>query len=193
MDRHGLACKEAISKLPRMPFPPRTKEALFDLNKVVERNRALETELTTGIHGAGLLREAAEREEEGLRRDREALRVLEENARSSEREYRKREKRVHPLLKDGGGHAAADDMPDDIDMVMGPTKTAEELAGIGADEEDEDLAPLLDQLKSHLESIQANTEQVEGVDEAMEGAFAALDGVLGRYATREQYESLEGR
>lgn len=46
------------------------------------------------------------------------------------------------------------------------------------DETDEDLAPLLSQFRSHLESIQANGSQLEGVGDAIASAQAALRTAL---------------
>lgn len=45
-------------------------------------------------------------------------------------------------------------------------------------EADEDLAPLLSQFRSHLESIQANGSQLEGVGDAIASAQAALRTAL---------------
>lgn len=46
------------------------------------------------------------------------------------------------------------------------------------DETDEDLASLLSQFRSHLESIQANGSQLEGVGDAIASAQAALRSAL---------------
>jgi hypothetical protein len=51
------------------------------------------------------------------------------------------------------------------------------------DNEDPDLAPILAQLTSHLESIQANSQQAEGVADAILSTRAALERVLPRDAS----------
>jgi CENP-Q, a CENPA-CAD centromere complex subunit len=51
------------------------------------------------------------------------------------------------------------------------------------DTEDPDLAPILAQLTSHLESIRANSQQVEGIADGIFGTRAALERVLPRDAS----------
>lgn len=85
-------------RLPRMPFPPKTKDAHFDLEKVLERNRVLEGELTPALHWVELLKGEVEKEEEALERDRVALAELEANAKVEERRRRKQGKKVGWVL-----------------------------------------------------------------------------------------------
>jgi hypothetical protein len=69
-----------------------------------------------------------------------------------------------------------------------PTRYSDDAEGIGFakgrnkqpvfDETDEDLAPLLSQFRSHLESIQANGNQLESVGDAIAGAQASLRAAL---------------
>jgi hypothetical protein len=58
------------------------------------------------------------------------------------------------------------------------------------DTPDDELAPLLEQLRRSLESMQGNHEQVAGINEAMGEAQAALDDVLFRHASARQYAAL---
>jgi hypothetical protein len=46
--------------------------------------------------------------------------------------------------------------------------------------EDAELAPILGQLTSHMESIYANGQQVRGIEDGISSARAALEGVLGQ-------------
>lgn len=77
------------------------------------------------------------------------------------------------------------DTPDDIGLRQAkPTST------MLLDEPDQDLAPVLEQLRRSLENLQGNHTQVEGIDEALRDAQTALDDVLYRHATTAQYAAL---
>jgi hypothetical protein len=55
---------------------------------------------------------------------------------------------------------------------------------------DDDLAPVLGQLRRSLENMQGNHAQVQGVDEAVKTAQAGLDNILFRHANAAQYAAL---
>jgi hypothetical protein len=55
---------------------------------------------------------------------------------------------------------------------------------------DDDLAPVLEQLRRSLENMQGNHAQVEGLDVEMGDAQAALDEILFRNASAAQYAGL---
>jgi hypothetical protein len=55
---------------------------------------------------------------------------------------------------------------------------------------DDDLAPVLEQLRRSLEGMQGNHAQVERLDEAIGDAQAALDDILFRNASTAQYAGL---
>lgn len=195
-------------QIPRIPFPPMkaagaaSAAEVFELEKVVERNRMLEAQLTPAIHAVKLLKEAVVKEEEVLEKEREGLEVLEQRAREAERRGRERGKRgLHPALKRfragneqcGSGSGHKKDGADEIRLVSAwerrPMVDGDEHVEMELDS-DEQLAPVWGQLRGHLESMQANLEQVEGLDEAMNGARVALDGVLRGRLGRERYEGL---
>lgn len=73
------------------------------------------------------------------------------------------------------------------DIALKPSTS---LDGAFAEEADDDLAVVLDQLQRSLESMQSNHTQVEGIDEAMLDARTALDEVLFRHASAQQYAAL---
>jgi hypothetical protein len=77
------------------------------------------------------------------------------------------------------------DGPDDIRL-----KRSEPVAFSLLDAPDDDLAPVLGQLRRSLESMQSNHTQVEGLDATMRDAQAALDDMLFRHAGAAQYASL---
>ncbi|KKY19175.1 hypothetical protein UCDDS831_g05590 [Diplodia seriata] len=190
-------------QIPRIPFPSMKGPAAdaFELEKVVERNRGLEMQLTPAVHAVKLLKDAVGKEEKVLEREMEELDMLERRAREAERRGKERGKRgLHPVLKRFragderiGGGGGREDSVDEIRMATtdrwrpetdGDEDVEAELEG------DEQLAPVLEQLRGHLESMHANLEQVEGLDEAMNGARVTLDGVLRAKLGEERYEEL---
>ena len=78
-----------------------------------------------------------------------------------------------------------DDGPDDIGLKRTAPRDTSML-----DAPDEELGPMLEQLRRSLETMQGNHEQVEGVDEAIQGAQVALDEVLFRHASAQEYDAL---
>lgn len=64
------------------------------------------------------------------------------------------------------------DSPDDIGLVA-RNSAVDSLF----DEEDEDLSPILVQLRRHLESIHANGMQVQGLPDTLTEASIALEGL----------------
>lgn len=188
-------------QLPRIPFPGSLHQRgagaeVFELEKVVERNRELEAQLTPAVHAVKLLREAVAREEGVLEGEREALDVLRARAREAERVGRERRKKgLHPALKKWKGRGGeVEDGVEDIRLAA-KKQAVWDVEGEVVDEEeemeaDEELAPVLEQLRGHLDSMRGNMEQVEGLDDAMTGARAALDGVLRKRVTDKQYEGL---
>ncbi|EOD44732.1 putative kinetochore protein [Neofusicoccum parvum UCRNP2] len=167
-------------QVPRIPFPPMRGggvglEGVFDLERVVERNRALEAELTPQVYAVKLLREAVAGEEEVLEAEREALEVLEERARGAERRARERERRgAHPVVKRwrmAARKREEEEMENGVEGIrLAAASAPSEVDEVVAEEDleaDEQLAPVLEQLQGHLDSMRANREQVEGLDEVM--------------------------
>jgi hypothetical protein len=83
------------------------------------------------------------------------------------------------------GVAINGDGPDDIGLKQSDPVDLSLL-----DAPDDDLAPVLEQLRRSLENMQGNHTQVEGLDEAMGNAQAALDDILFRNASAAQYAGL---
>ncbi|OMP85515.1 hypothetical protein BK809_0004186 [Diplodia seriata] len=192
-------------QIPRIPFPSMKGPAAdaFELEKVVERNRGLEMQLTPAVHAVKLLKDAVGKEEKVLEGEMEELDMLERRAREAERRGKERGKRgLHPVLKrfragderiGGGGGGGREDSVDEIRMATTDRRRPETDGDEDVEAElegDEQLAPVLEQLRGHLESMHANLEQVEGLDEAMNGARVTLDGVLRAKVGEERYEEL---
>lgn len=89
------------------------------------------------------------------------------------------------MLQDEDDGPTQDEGADDL-LLKQPEKVDMRLL----ETDDEELAPLLEQLRRSLENLQNNHAQVEDIDEAMKDAHAALDDVLFRHATTQQYAAL---
>ncbi|KAK3061712.1 hypothetical protein LTS18_005601, partial [Coniosporium uncinatum] len=196
-ERRRVEVEETVGRVVRrlekrvlgMGFPPLGKfgaprtggggSGCFSLEALVERMAGLEAQVTGNLHAVELLEEAVEREEAGLERERRAVGRLEGNGMQEERGWRERDKKAHPLLAtaltQGDGHVVDDAESIGLVTSMVPLDDALE------EEVDEELGPLLEQLKSHVESIQGNGIQVAGVADAIVGAQASLDGALARF------------
>jgi hypothetical protein len=84
---------------------------------------------------------------------------------------------THVLLKDTSENATNIDAAESIGLVAPKTLRLE------FDEDDVELAPLLSQLQSHLDSIKANTEPLADVDAEMLKTRAAMNAVLADQVT----------
>jgi hypothetical protein len=89
------------------------------------------------------------------------------------------------LLQDQGNATTDSDGPDDIRL-----KRSEPVAFSLLDSPDDDLAPVLGQLRRSLESMQGNHTQVKGLNTTIRDAHAALDDVLFRHAGAAHYATL---
>ena len=160
----------------------------------------LENQLTPAIHSVDLLKAEIEKEEMQLERDQEVLARLEGNAKAEKTRQREQVTKVvllyyllrtplmqlqtHPLLRLPKNFEVDGDGPDDINLIN--SKLTEPSL---FDDPDPDLAPLLDQLRNHLESMQASHAQVRGIENAMKDAQVALDDVLFKYTSPQQYDT----
>jgi hypothetical protein len=91
---------------------------------------------------------------------------------------------IHPLLRLPKNFEVDGDGPDDINLIN--SKSTEPSL---FDDPDPKLAPLLDQLRDHLESMQASHAQVQGIDNAMKDAQVALDDVLFKHMSPQLYDT----
>ncbi|EEP81534.1 conserved hypothetical protein [Uncinocarpus reesii 1704] len=91
----GLIAPCSLGKrLPRMPFPPGTKEISFNYEAALNENRLLESQLATMTSSATLLRREIKREELQLARDTAKLEELEKNAKAAEAQSKKQSKNL---------------------------------------------------------------------------------------------------
>lgn len=160
-----------------MPFPKGTGKSGEDFNKatVAELNNLLEMDLTKIMGSVELLKSEIASEEEECDADRRLLEKLERDVEREEREHAKKSKKVHPLLRE-------------VDRERSPHDSAVEINLVDDDEEaedwddvlheDEQLAPVLAQLRNHLDSIENNSSQLAGVRPSMVASEAALESMF---------------
>ena len=169
----------------------------LDLERILSRTSALRSTLSSNNQSVKLLRAQIKREETALKRDTAELKGLEEGVRRG-REVAARQRRdLHPVARGLAG--AADDESDgaargkmatgraDEDehtmMMEGliptaartrRTRTHVALLTNEAIAKDEELIPLVKQLRSHLESMQSNVAGMKDLRWTMDGAAAML-------------------
>lgn len=161
------------AKVPKMMFPPKTNETSFDLEALMEKNRLLETQLTAAVHTVELLKVAISEEEQALEEDKRALARFEKDAKAEVRQWEQQAKKMHPLLE----------LPDLKDK---PRDGAEQIGFVSDDSDDRsifetddaELAPVLQQLRSHVDNISQNNQQVDGLTEGISRASMALNELL---------------
>ncbi|OAX84288.1 hypothetical protein ACJ72_01353 [Emergomyces africanus] len=158
-------------RLPRMPFPPGTKDTDFDYEAGLDDNRALELQLATATNSADLLRAEISREEAQLAKERAQLEELEKNAKAAQAERRRQTKNAHPVIRRLESSGRRGDGSSDISFI-GPKDNMSMLCEIDADSE---LYPLIKQLRNHLESMQNNAAQVAGLREAIVRSQSCLN------------------
>lgn len=163
-----------------LPFPPVSKKtrvkddkeeraADFDFERVLDATREAEKKLTPALHSVELLKAEIRKEEALLEQETRALEKLERNAKSERARRRADAKTLHPALRQ------AESIKKEDDIVYAEAKP---LALVEKDDDDEDLKPIIKELKGHLTSLETNFAQVEGIDEAIDQAHAALKMTL---------------
>ncbi|KAI9843854.1 MAG: hypothetical protein M1838_002426 [Thelocarpon superellum] len=169
-------------KLPRMAFPPTTKDAHFNYEHLLDQNRALEAQLTPTSHAIGLLQAEIQKEKSLLDVDRERLVALSENTAAEDGLRRRRAKDAHPLLRLSDGARVHDDA-----VGSDGLKEVNLNQVLALDVDEATLAPVLQKLQNHVDSIQANLGPVQGLSEAMRRTQATLDNRLYRQLDARQY------
>ncbi|EPS28280.1 hypothetical protein POX_e07251 [Penicillium oxalicum] len=163
--------KNLSKRLPRMPFPPITKDSNFDYESAIDEHRSLEASLATIQDSADLLRAEISKEESLLAREKQSLQEMERNAKSAEAERKRSMKKEHSVLRQ------LDDLPEssfedgDQFAPFNPTKTPVTLDQL---DEDPDIRKLVLQLHGHLQSMQANTASLAGLSDAITRSQTAL-------------------
>lgn len=141
--------------------------------------------MTATIHSIELLKAEIEKQNELLYSDQKRLGDLEKDAKQEVQFWESQAKKVskarvehgrrsnslqkHPLLDLINIKQDIDDGPDDIGLLT----DTKEVSIFEA--EDDDLQPVLEQFRNHMESIRANHGQVESIPEAIREAGIWVD------------------
>ncbi|KAL1982144.1 hypothetical protein VTN96DRAFT_8319 [Rasamsonia emersonii] len=159
-------------RLPRMPFPPVTKDTNFDYESLLHEHRSLEAQLSTTTNGIDLLKMEIAKEEALLAKETKQLEEMEKNAKRAEAERKRQMKNEHPVLRHIDSlpqHQAGSSAPFSvIDGQDGDTA----LCDVKPDPE---LLSLVTQLNGHLQSMQNNVTPFVGLKDAIIQAQVALD------------------
>ncbi|GFF26263.1 kinetochore protein fta7 [Aspergillus udagawae] len=157
-------------RLPRMPFPPVTKESVFDYEAALDEHVSLESSLATMTDSIDLLKAEIEREEALLTKETKQLQEMEKNANRAEAERKRQMKNKHPALRQ------LDDIPKTQGQAAHFTILEAKDSQSRFDELDNDpeISGLLNQLNGHLKSMQNNVAPLTGLKDALTRSEAAL-------------------
>ncbi|KAK1139519.1 hypothetical protein N8T08_000725 [Aspergillus melleus] len=166
-----VVVKNLGKRLPRMPFPPISKDSVFEYEAALKEHSSLEANLATVKDSTELLKAEADREEALLAKEKKQLQEMEKNAKQAEMERKRQMKNEHPVLRQ------LDDAPSTEHRVLADLKIAGEknpqLTFDGL-EDDPDTFGLLKQLSGHLNSIQNNISPLNGLADAITRSQIAL-------------------
>lgn len=170
----GGVVKTLERRLPRMPFPPLTKNAVFDYESVLNEHRVLETQLSTTRNTIDLMKIEIEREEALLANETKYVEEMENNAKKAEVERKRQMKNEHPVLRyindDPGQENKSSSFPPFVVIDRSKDQTA--LCEI---EPDREIQSIVMQLNGHLNSMQNNIAPFAELRDAITEAQAALD------------------
>ncbi|KAF9893724.1 hypothetical protein FE257_009894 [Aspergillus nanangensis] len=163
--------KNLGKRLPRMPFPPITKDSAFEYEAALNEHSALEAGLATVTDSIDILKAEIEKEEASLAKETKQLHDMEKNKKRAETERKRQFRNEHPVLRKL-----------DSALQKGDPKQAHFQISLGKDsqttfdelEEDPELAGLLKQLNGHLTSMQSNMAPMAGLRDAITRSDAAL-------------------
>ncbi|MCJ1232993.1 hypothetical protein MMC14_000947 [Varicellaria rhodocarpa] len=166
-------------RLPRMPFPPGTKDAHFNRESMIRDNRVLEMRLTHSLHTIALLKSAISKERYGLAMDVSQLDELKRNARSEDRLRRQHATKVgydtlHEVLsercKEESDTASAFTglfVPFDEKRLRSTSKWR-----------DSKLQSVIPQLLSHMESMESSVSNVKDIDKHLLKVNSVISQVI---------------
>ncbi|RHZ64466.1 uncharacterized protein CDV56_109167 [Aspergillus thermomutatus] len=157
-------------RLPRMPFPPVSKESVFEYEAALNEHVSLESSLATMTDSVDLLKAEIEREEALLAKETKQLQEMEKNANRVEAERKRQMKNEHPALR----------QLDDIPKNQGPgahftiLEAKDSQSAFDELENDPEISGLLKQLNGHLKSMQNNVAPLTGLKDAITRSEAVL-------------------
>ncbi|KAL4918227.1 CENP-Q, a CENPA-CAD centromere complex subunit-domain-containing protein [Aspergillus aurantiobrunneus] len=163
--------KNLGKRLPRMPFPPLTKDSVFEYEAALKEHSALEASLSTMNDSIDLLNNEIAKEEALLARETKQLQEMEKNAKRAETEHKRQEKNEHPALRQL--HSGSDEQTE-IPTEFTLSNVKDSQLGFNELEADPEASSLLKQLNNHLKSMQNNTAPLAGLKDAITRSQAAL-------------------
>ncbi|KAL3439370.1 CENP-Q, a CENPA-CAD centromere complex subunit-domain-containing protein [Aspergillus tetrazonus] len=163
--------KNLGKRLPRMPFPPMTKDSVFEYEAALKEHSALEASLSTMNDSIVLLNNEIAKEEALLAKETKQLQEMEKNAKRAEAERRRLMKNEHPVLRQ-----LQDVREQQIEAPSGFNLSHAKGSQLDFSEleTDPEASSLLKQLNNHLKSMQSNIAPLTGLKDAIERSQTAL-------------------
>ncbi|CRG88945.1 hypothetical protein PISL3812_05980 [Talaromyces islandicus] len=169
----GAVVKTLERRLPRMPFPPMTKDATFDYEATLSEHRLLDAQLSTASNTVDILKMEIEKEEALLAQETKYVDEMEKNAKKAEAERRRQMKNEHPVLRhiDQQQQHSNEDSSAPFVVVDG----SQDQTALCEIEPDQELRSLITQLNGHLSSMRNNIGPLVELREAITEAQSSLD------------------
>ncbi|RDW90403.1 uncharacterized protein DSM5745_02178 [Aspergillus mulundensis] len=162
--------KNLGKRLPRMPFPPMTKDSVFEYEAALKEHSALEASLSTMNDSIDLLNNEIAKEEALLAKETKQLQELEKNAKRAESDRKRQMKNEHPVLRQlQDGSEKQTKAPSGFNLSF-----AKDSLDFSELETDPEVSGLLKQLNNHLKSMQSNTAPLAGLNDAIKRSQTAL-------------------
>ncbi|CRL26235.1 unnamed protein product [Penicillium camemberti] len=159
-------------RLPRMPFPPITKESNFDYESALNEHRSLEAHLATMNDSVDLLKAEIAKEEALLAGETKSLQEMDKNAKRAEAERKRQTKNEHPVLRQLDTLPQTEGSGSSEFLLLGAKDSQVTLDEL---ETDPEVQGLMKQLHGHLQSMQSNTAPFAGLGDAITRSQTALD------------------
>lgn len=96
-----MVSEKIVHKLSKgMPFPAH-REDHFNFERILDKNRALEAQLTPALHSNELLEAELRKESMLLKSEQTSFKTLQSNAKAEATRRKQSERKLHPLLQSG--------------------------------------------------------------------------------------------
>ncbi|KAL2832998.1 CENP-Q, a CENPA-CAD centromere complex subunit-domain-containing protein [Aspergillus cavernicola] len=163
--------KNLGKRLPRMPFPPLSKDSVFEYEAALNEHSAMESSLSTMTDSIDLLDNEIAKEEVLLARETKHLQEMEKNAKRAEADRKRQMKNEHPALRQLHRNPEKQTgKPAEFTL----SNVKDSLLGFDELEADPEVSSLLRQLNNHLNSMQSNTNSLDGLKDAITRSQVAL-------------------
>ncbi|KKK13659.1 hypothetical protein ARAM_007165 [Aspergillus rambellii] len=171
--------KNLGKRLPRMPFPPLTKDSVFEYEAALKEHSALELSLSTAMDSIDILKNEIAKEEALLARESKELHEMEKNAKRAETERKRQMKNASSILNPRVEHPILRQLNATPDRVGSPAEftlmsAKDTQSSFDELEADPEVSTLLRQLNNHLKSMQNNATPLVGLKDAITRSQTAL-------------------